>query len=59
MMRCRFAVLPSRYDMYCSSKCTNMPYISLDSQRKMLSYDINHIIADEKVFLLEKRKFEK
>ena len=58
MMQCRFVVLSSRYDIYCASKCTDMPYISLDSQWKMLSYNINHIIVDE-VFLLEKRKSEK
>ena len=47
MMQCCFSVLPSRCNIYCAPKYIHMPYISLDSQRQMLSCNINHIIVDK------------
>ena len=59
MMQGLFAVLSYRYNISCAPKGTNSLYISLNSQRKMLSCNINHIIRYEEVFKLGACKFEK
>ena len=50
MMEGHFAALSSIYDNYCTLKCINMTSISLNSQMKMLSYNINHIIVKRELF---------
>ena len=49
MMQCHFATLSSKYDIYCVAnyKCVNTHFISLNSQRKNLSHNINHKIIDD------------
>ena len=47
-----FAALSSIYDNYCTLKYINMTSISLHSQMKMLSYNINHIIVKRELFQL-------
>ena len=47
MMQGHFAALSSIYDNYCILKCINMTSISLKSQIKMLSYNINYIIVNQ------------
>ena len=59
MMEGRFAALSSKYNMYCTSKCTSMPYISLRSQRNLLSYDMKHVVINGEIIQLEGREFEK
>ena len=53
MMQCHFATLSSKYDIYCVAKCINTHFISLNSQRKNLSYNINHKIIDEDIIEFE------
>ena len=59
MMQCHFATLSSKYDIYCAARCMNTPYMSLNSQRKHLSCNINHIIMDKDIILFKGREFEK
>ena len=59
MMQWHFATLSSKYNIYCVSKCINTYYVSLDSQRKKLSYNINHIVIDEDIIEFECREYEK
>ena len=49
MMQCPFITLSSEYNIYCAAKCINTSYISLNSQRKTVSYNINHIIMDKDI----------
>ena len=49
VMQCHFATLTSKYDIYCAAKCINTPYISLNSRRKHLSFNINDIIVDKNI----------
>ena len=50
MMQGRFTVLSSGYDIISVLNYTSMPYIALDSQRRWLSYNINHIYGDKGIF---------
>ena len=59
MMQGHFAALSSKYDNYCPLYCIDMTFISLKSQMKMLSHDINHIIVNQGLFLLGVREIEK
>ena len=59
MMQCHFAMLSPKYDIYCAVNCINTPHISLNSQRKSLSYNINHIIMSKNIIELEGQIFEK
>ena len=59
MMQGLSAVLSYRYNISCAPKGTNSLYISLNSQRKMLSCNINHMIRYEEVYKLGACKFEK
>ena len=43
-MQGRLAALSSKYDSYLVSNFIDMHYVSLDSHRKMLYYDINNIV---------------
>ena len=58
-MQCHFATLSSKYDIYCVHKCINTYYVSLNSQRKNLSYNINQIIIDENIIEFECQEYEK
>ena len=49
MMRGLFAVLSFKCNICCVTDITNTPFISLNSQRIMVSYDMNHIFVDEKI----------
>ena len=53
MMQCQFATLSSKYDIYCVAKCINTHFISLNSQRKNLSYNINLKIIYEDIIEFE------
>ena len=59
MMQCDFATLSSKYNIYWAAKCINSPYISLNCQRKSLSYKINHIDIDKDKIQFEDQKLEK
>ena len=59
MMQCHFATLSSKYDIYCVAKCINTHFISLNSQRKDLSYNINHIIMADDIIEFECQEYEK
>ena len=59
MMQCHFATLSSKYNVYCAAKYINPPYISLNSQRKNLSYNINLIIIDKDKIKFEDQELEK
>ena len=50
MMQGLFAALSYKYNIYCALKGTDSLYISLNSQRKMLSCNIDHMIRYEEVF---------
>ena len=52
-MQGRSAALSSKYDIYLVPNLTNMHYVSLNSHRKMLCYDINNIIRDAGFFSLK------
>ena len=49
MMQGLFAVLSSKCNICCVPDSTKTPLISLNSQRIMISYNINHIFVDEKM----------
>ena len=53
MMQCHFAMLSSKYNIFCAAKCILTPYMSLNSQRKNLSYNINHTIRDKNIIQFE------
>ena len=61
MMQRHLTTLSSKYNIYCAAKCINIPNISLDSQRKMLTYKISYtcIYVDEDYFEHDGREFEK
>ena len=59
MMQCHFTTLSSKYNISCAVKCINTSYISLDSQRKHLSCNINHIIMDKIIISFQGQEFEK
>ena len=59
MMQCHFATLSSKYDIYCVAKCINTHFISLNSQRKNLSRNINHKIIDQDIIEFECQECEK
>ena len=59
MMQGPFAVLSSKCNISCIPKSKNIPFISLKRQRIMISYNINHIFVDEKIYELGGRKSEK
>ena len=59
MMQCHFATLSSKYNIYCAAKCINTHFISLNSQRKNLSHNINHKIKDEDIIVFECQECEK
>ena len=59
MMQGLFAVLSSICHICCISNSTKIPFISLKRQRIMISYSINHIFVDEKMYKMSGRKFEK
>ena len=46
MMQGHLAALSSNYDIYRVSSFISMNYVSLDSHRKMLYYDINNILRN-------------
>ena len=58
MMQRHFATLSSKYNISSAAKCINICSISLDSQRKHPSGNINHIFMD-KIILLQGQEFEK
>ena len=49
MMEGHFAALSSIYDNFCTLKCINMTSLSLNSQMKMLSYNIKHVIVNREL----------
>ena len=61
MMRGFLAVLSSKCNNYicCIPNSTNTPFMSLNSHRIMISYNIHHIFVDEKIYKLGGRKLEK
>ena len=59
MMRGPFTVLPFKCNICCIHNSTNTPFISLNSQIIMISYNINHIFVDEKIYQLRCWKLEK
>ena len=58
-MQGRFAALSSEYEIYHVSNLTIMHYISLNSQRKMLYYNKEHIKRDTGLFKLKWPESEK
>ena len=58
MMQGHFAAFSSIYDNYCTLKCRNITSISLKSQMKMLSYNINHITVNQELFQLGVREIK-
>ena len=58
MMEGHFAALSSICDNFCTLKCINMTSISLNSQMKMLSYNINHVIVNQELFQLGCREIK-
>ena len=50
MMQGRLAALSSRYDIYLVPKFIDMHYVSLDSHKKMLYYDMNNILGNAGTF---------
>ena len=58
MMEGHLAALSSIYDNYCTLKCINMTSISLNSQIKMLPYNINHIIVNQELSQLGGREIK-
>ena len=52
-MQGRFAVLSSKYDIICVLNYTSMPFIALHSQRRWLSYNVNHIHEEKCIFYVE------
>ena len=60
MMQFHFATLSSKYDFYCVAKCINTHFRALNSQRKNLSYNINHdMIMDEDIIEFECQEYER
>ena len=59
MMQGLFAVLPSKFHIYCVLNIMNIHYISLNSQGKVLCLNTNYILWDRGIFLLEGREMEK
>ena len=53
MMQGRFAVLSSKYDIICVLNYTSMPFIALHSQRRWLSYNVNLIHEEKRIFYVE------
>ena len=58
-MQGRFAALSLKCIICCIPNSTNTPLIPLDSQWKLISYNINHIFVDEEIYMLWGLKFEK
>ena len=58
-MQGHFATLSSNYNIYCVAKCINIHFISLNTRRKHLSYNINHVILDEDIIEFECQEYEK
>ena len=56
MMEGHFAALSFIYDNFCTLKCINITSISLNSQMKMLSYNINHVTVNRELFQLGGRE---
>ena len=54
-----FAVFSSKCNICCISNSKSTPFISLNSQRIMISYNINHIFVDEKIYQLGGCNFER
>ena len=50
MMQGRSVALSSKYDTYLVPNLTYMHYVSLNSHRTMLYYNINNIIVDAGFF---------
>ena len=50
MMRGLFVVLSSKSNICCVPDSTNTPFMSLNSQRMKISYNIKHIFVDEKIY---------
>ena len=59
MMQGRLAALSAKYDIYFVPNFINMHYISSDSHRKMLCYDINNILRNTGTFWLKGSESEK
>ena len=59
VMQGRFAILPSNSDSYCVPNIIKSYYVSLNSQRKMLNHNTNHIIRDRRIFYLGRLENEK
>ena len=59
MMQRHFATLSSKYNISSAAKCKNTSSISLGSQRKHLSGNINHIIINKEIIMFQGQKFEK
>ena len=49
MMQCHFATLSSKYDMYCAAMYINTTHKALNSQRKNLYTNKNHMSMDEDI----------
>ena len=56
MMQRHFAMLSFKCNISCAAKSINTSYMSLDSQKKHLSGNINHIIMDKE---FQGQEFEK
>ena len=50
-------VLSSKSNICCVPDSTNIPFISLNSKRMKISFNIKHIFVDEKIYSPEGRKF--
>ena len=59
MMQGHFAVLSSKCNICCIPNSTSTPFIPLNSQRKMISCNINYIFVDKEIYYLGGWKFEK
>ena len=52
MIQGGFAVLSSKCNISCIPNSTNTHFVSLNSQRKMTPYNVNHIFVDEEICYL-------
>ena len=46
VIRCHFAMLSSRYDIYCMAKCIIIPDIKFYTKQNIFSSNINDIMMD-------------
>ena len=57
MMQGLFVVLSPKSNICGVPDSINTPFISLNSQRMKISYNIKQIFVDEKIYLPEGKKF--